>query len=189
MENIDQNLYTKDDIIANWDITWQTVRDQIAAISPADFSRSPLEKWSIAEQFEHMIRSVEPLTQGMGTPKMILRSFGKPNRPSRDYAGLIKRYHEKLEEVKTSGATPPSGYAAKEGQALEHGPMLARWEKAGPGLSKGLAKKWDDEELDKFLLPHPLLGKLLVREMMFFTVYHTGFHHMRIEEILAGKWG
>jgi len=33
------------------------------------------------------------------------------------------------------------------------------------------------QSLDKFMLPHPLLGKLAVREMLFFTMYHN-LHHV-----------
>jgi hypothetical protein len=38
--------------------------------------------------------------------------------------------------------------------------------------------RWREEDLDYYRLPHPLLGKLTVREMLFFTVYHN-YHHPR----------
>jgi hypothetical protein len=37
---------------------------------------------------------------------------------------------------------------------------------------------WREEDLDRYRLPHPLLGKLTVREMLLFTVYHN-YHHPR----------
>jgi hypothetical protein len=36
---------------------------------------------------------------------------------------------------------------------------------------------WSEDDLDNHRLPHPLLGKLTVREMLFFTLYHIQ-HHM-----------
>lgn len=37
------------------------------------------------------------------------------------------------------------------------------------------------DELDKYILPHPLLGKLTIREMMYFTIYHVE-HHKKLTE-------
>lgn len=37
---------------------------------------------------------------------------------------------------------------------------------------------WRDADLDRYLLPHPLLGKLTLREMLFFTLYHN-YHHVQ----------
>jgi hypothetical protein len=37
---------------------------------------------------------------------------------------------------------------------------------------------WREADLDRYRLPHPLLGKLTLREMLFFTLYHN-YHHVR----------
>ncbi len=39
-----------------------------------------------------------------------------------------------------------------------------------------VAEKWTEDDLDRFLLPHPLIGKLTIREMLFFTIYHNLRH-------------
>jgi hypothetical protein len=38
---------------------------------------------------------------------------------------------------------------------------------------------WSEADLDTYLLPHPILGKLTMREMMYFTVYHVE-HHLHL---------
>jgi uncharacterized damage-inducible protein DinB len=38
------------------------------------------------------------------------------------------------------------------------------------------AGRWSERALDARQLPHPLLGKLTVREMLFFTLYHNRHH-------------
>lgn len=43
-------------------------------------------------------------------------------------------------------------------------------------LEKSLAK-FNEEDLDNYILPHPLLGKLTMREMLYFTAYHVTHHH------------
>ena len=40
---------------------------------------------------------------------------------------------------------------------------------------------WSESKLDTYLLPHPLLGKLTLREMLFFSVYHIE-HHLKLLE-------
>ena len=46
-------------------------------------------------------------------------------------------------------------------------------------------------ELDNLVLPHPLLGQLTIREMIYFTIYHVE-HHTRnikrnIEQLTAAN--
>jgi uncharacterized damage-inducible protein DinB len=38
-------------------------------------------------------------------------------------------------------------------------------------------ERWSDRNLDRIQLPHPILGKITAREMVFFTIYH-GHHHI-----------
>ena len=53
-------------------------------------------------------------------------------------------------------------------------------------LINALQTKWDDKQLDKYLAPHPLLGKITLRELSYFTIYHTEHHLLIIKERLAG---
>jgi len=46
---------------------------------------------------------------------------------------------------------------------------------------------FSEEDLDKLILPHPLLGKLTLREMMYFTIYHVQHHQRIVERNLAAK--
>lgn len=38
-------------------------------------------------------------------------------------------------------------------------------------------QKYSEQELDQTILPHPLLGKITLREMLYFTIYHVEHHH------------
>jgi hypothetical protein len=35
---------------------------------------------------------------------------------------------------------------------------------------------YNEEQLDEVVLPHPLLGKMTAREMLYFTIYHVSLH-------------
>ena len=44
-------------------------------------------------------------------------------------------------------------------------------------------ESWSREkQLDHFLLPHPLLGKITLREMLFFSAYHIQHHTKLLED-------
>lgn len=35
---------------------------------------------------------------------------------------------------------------------------------------------FSEAEIDRYLIPHPLVGKITMREMFYFTVFHAGHH-------------
>jgi hypothetical protein len=39
-----------------------------------------------------------------------------------------------------------------------------------------IGKIKQEERLDQYLAPHPLLGKITLRELTFFTIYHSHHH-------------
>jgi hypothetical protein len=43
-------------------------------------------------------------------------------------------------------------------------------------------QRWPEPALDRYQLPHPLLGRLTVREMLAFSVYHHAHHLRRVAE-------
>lgn len=134
-------------------------------------------KWSPAQQLEHILRSVGPVLMALGLPKWFLRlAFGKPNLPARTYEALVQRYQEKLAAGgRASGRFVPPAVPSRS---------VEQTSKALRDLIAKLATRvdrWSEAELDETLLPHPLLGKLTVREMLYFTIHHVQ-HHQRLVE-------
>ena len=138
-------------------------------------------KWTAAQQIEHILRAVRPVSMAMRVPKWFLRwRFGKPNRPPRDFDGLVQRYKEKLAAGgRASGRFVPPTIPADH---VEHIADSLR------GTVKILSRRvnsWTEQDLDTVLLPHPLLGKLTMREMLFFTIYHVQHHQALVERDTA----
>ncbi|MEO9887706.1 MAG: DinB family protein [Balneola sp.] len=144
------------------------------------FDRPKAEgKWSTGQQLDHLIKSVKPLTTGMGLPKFLLKiRFGTRNRPERTFEELVAKYHKKLKEGgQASPAFIPPKISIKQKDQL-----LAIYEKEKINLVKVL-QKWSEKQLSTNIAPHPLLGKCTVRELLYFTIYHN-FHHLKsIEDI------
>ena len=72
--------------------------DYCLNISDAVFFKQPADKWSVAQNVDHIIISTKQTKLAYLLPKFIVRLYtGKPNRPSRSYDELVVKYKLKLE--------------------------------------------------------------------------------------------
>jgi DinB superfamily len=146
-------------------------------ISDESFFRQPLEKWSVAQNVTHLVTSAKMTSLAYRLPKFIVRIYGgKPNRPSRTYDELVAKYKMKLEQ----GGRASGRFVAKAVSAdVKKENIMHTFNRSMKALENSIQKKWDDRQLDQYLAPHPLLGKLTLRELCYFTIYHTQ-HHLEI---------
>lgn len=150
------------------------------AFEPAEFFAPIGEAWSPADNVRHLLKSNRPVVRALKLPKLVLLlRFGVSRRKSRSYSELIATYHEALGGGLTAGR-----FAARPLAAEEQTPALQKGAVAElSGTLEGLASafaKWSDLWLDRLRLPHPGLGLLTVREMLFFTLYHNTHHVMGV---------
>lgn len=132
-------------------------------------------KWSPAQQAEHLVKSVRPVTLALSLPKFVLPLiFGKANRQSRTYDDLIAKYKTKL----AAGGTASKPFVP--GIPTNPAAVYAELEKTVASLCNRM-ETFSEEQLDTLILPHPLLGKLTLREMLYFTAYHAQHHQQLIE--------
>ena len=134
--------------------------------------------WTPGQQLDHIRRSVAPLAQVLRLPKPLLRLlFGRANRPSRPYAEVVARYQTRLAGGgRASGRYLPA--AAATAKAQKQATAAARREAVRQLTQR--AGTYSEPELDAYVLPHPLLGKLTLREMLCFTLYHVEHHHKQV---------
>jgi len=137
-----------------------------------DFNKVVNDKWTTAQQLDHLTKSIKPLVMILNKPKFIMRYlFGKPNRDVRSYDQVVDKYLLKLKGGgKASGQFIPGKLDSSDKKKL-----LNNYTKYSEKLER-VVNKFNEDELDSYLLPHPLLGKMLLREMLFFTIYHTQHH-------------
>ncbi|MDE3251689.1 MAG: DinB family protein [Bacteroidota bacterium] len=157
------------------------IRD-LANHTDQEFRFAPEGKWSAAQQLDHLIKSVAPVTLAMALPPFLLQwLFGVANRPSRSYEALVEKYHCKLGE----GGRASGRFIPKESKTLPQKRLLRKLERLVDRLCKR-TEKMDEQSLDTYLLPHPLLGKLTLREMLYFTAYHAEHHRLLVKKGLTG---
>ncbi len=144
-------------------------------ISEELFTQARAEgKWSPGEILGHLILSTKPLNKALTMPKPLLQStFGMNNRKERTFDEVRQKYYSRLEEgVKAPENMSYRGVAEKGKEAMinsftdELGKLLVH------------VDTWSEKDLSDYVLPHPAIGKLTIREMLFFTHFHTE-HHCR----------
>ena len=170
---------TKEKIIQELQKGFEEVIITAQPVADSVFFRKLDSKWSASDNVEHLILSVKPLKLAFRLPKFILLYFGKPNRPIRTYDELVKKYLEKL----NSGGRATSAFVPKSNHKDKR-LLFENFKQLNQGFIKSLTK-WNDADLDRYLIPHPLLGNLYVREMLYFTIYHTQHHLRAIESCVA----
>ncbi|HET6595460.1 MAG TPA: DinB family protein [Anaerolineales bacterium] len=167
----------KEQLINMLKVSNQRVLDWFTAISVGGFFIRYGGGWSASENVDHLIRAHTPIAKALKLPKITLRVlFGKPDRASRPYEKLCTAYRDEIARgAQASGRYLPSQENLNSGTEKRKKELLDQFRKASIELVS-VAEKWDDKELDDYLLLHPILGKLTIREMLFFTIYHNLRH-------------
>jgi hypothetical protein len=125
----------------------------------------------------HLIKSVSPVGKAMQMPKLLPAvMFGTSKVGSVRYADIRERYVQKLADGgQATGAYVPSVEAAPAQPDETKRATLMKWGEVSDRLDHAV-QAWKDDDLDKYQLPHPLIGTITVREMLFFTLYHNLLH-------------
>lgn len=171
----------KEEIIKATEKIFDQFTNYCKSIEENIFFDKPTPKWSIAENVQHLIVSTNTTTLAFLLPRFLVRLVGgKPNRSSKTYEELVNKYKNKLAE---GGAA--SGHFIPKPIKINFGKekLIANWSKATAKHLAALQKNRTEDDLDNYLVKHPLLGRITLRELCYFTIYHTE-HHLNI--ILSG---
>lgn len=169
------SIYKREEIIDHLQKNYHAVYSFIRPLSENTIKQKPNDgAWSIAENLQHLILSSTPVATSLAIPSMVLWVFGLPKpRQSRNYTQLVADYQEAL----AKGFEAPKEYVPYVGKNKDG--LLETWKRMETKLIRRLDRFWKEEELDKYMVPHPSLGKITMRELLFFTIYHSE-HHLQI---------
>ncbi len=172
---------TKDDIEKLLEEKHQTLFNWLESHDDENWVSGPEGKWTTGQQALHLLQSIKPLNAAMSMPKFLLKyKFGKANREVRNFDAIVKRYQERLGEV-PEGATFGPSRDMKVPKLKEKAYILNRLQVENKKLQYK-TQKWKDKDLDNYILPHPLMGKMPVREIVMWTAYHVEHHTKQLQE-------
>ena len=170
-------MKTKSELIAGLRDSDQRVTNWFTEIQAKDFFTRQADVWSASDNLDHLIKSHKPLAKALKLPKLSLRAmFGLPQKASLSYEELCQLYRDEIAKgAQASGRYLPSQEEADANVEKKKKELIDQFSKVSAELVSTV-ERWTEEELDQYLLPHPILGKLTIREMLFFTIYHNLRH-------------
>lgn len=146
----------------------------LKTVDDSGFLKKVNGKWSIAQNIDHLTISNFVTTLSLNTPKMVLKqAFGTSKRAAWNYDEVVWRYQRSL----NAGASASLPFQPKLSIVPVRKLVERLWQSSGTILLKTI-DRWSEEDLDTYVIPHPIIGKITVRELLFFTIYHL-HHHLR----------
>ena len=122
---------------------------------------------------DHLILSTMGIASALARPKEFFDRFGKPDQPSRSCEALYQEFFPFITGRKAPVNMTPDANAPKSKEEL-----LESWRMIRSKYSERLPANWQEEELDRHCVMHPAFGRITMREMLFFIIFHNE-HHLR----------
>lgn len=142
--------------------------------------KGPEGKWTTGQHALHLLQSIKALNDALSMPKFVLRyKFGKANRDLRDYQTVVNRYQERLKDVQGKTFGPSKNMQIPPLTEKQY--LLDRIQVEGKKLQYK-TRKISDKNLDTLILPHPLMGKMPIREIIMWTAHHIEHHTNTLKE-------
>lgn len=172
-----ENPYSKSEIVRGLTEVEAEVESFFSALSEEEFVMRVDEGWTPAEHLQHLNIGANAVGRGLTTSKLLLRlRFGSGRNQSRSYGEIRRVYREELAQGRqASGRFVPVRIDLPTDVTRLRFETISRWGRVNSRLRAAL-EQWGEQELDRLRMPHPALGKITVREMLFFTLYHSQHH-------------
>lgn len=170
---------TRESILSELEATFNNLLDWLNAQPEENINKEILEgKWSIAGHIVHLIKSAKAVNNGLKMPRLALRGmFGLNNRTEKTFDELLNKYKAAIKPGLTAGPD----FTAKPGVDYNQGDLIKQLKEELEKF-KSNVPKWDEKDLSKYIVPHPAMGKVTLREILFFTIFHTNIHLTTLKE-------
>jgi uncharacterized damage-inducible protein DinB len=180
-------MHNKSEIISALETQNLEFQTLLSSISPEQFFDDSSESWSVGQHVQHITSAVNRVAQGLANPGLLPKR--EPTTASRDFATLKQTYLDTLKNTPVETLRQfGSRVTLEERQDLEayKTQMISSFANAITNFNTAL-EGFDEENLETLGMPHPLLGIISSREMVFFIVYHNTHHHNGVLKLLQNQ--
>jgi len=171
---MESTVISKDSITENILLSFHEIRSTVSALDNETFHHEIIDgKWTIAQNVEHLSKVINEFSKALNASKVLLQEkFGFAERESRDYKSIFNAYYIATGKGVNAprSVLPTSAIIGKEKQMKNLDESLK--------TMIDTIENWSEMELDKYIVRHPVLGMLTMREMLFFIIMHN-YHHLR----------
>jgi hypothetical protein len=175
------DVATRADLLAAYEKCEQEIAGFFGSLTNDEFITRDGDAWTPEQQLMHLNTAISAVGRGFSMSKWLLRfRFGYARRPSRTYQEVRDAYRAVLAAgAKASGGFVPQDPGdAMDLLAVRRMEVMSRWQRVNERLRRAL-EDWAEKDLDRLQLPHPLMGNLTAREMLYFALYHN-YHHITV---------
>lgn len=163
---------TKEGLIKDFHLNHQELIQFAKSLSDDNFMFVPNGKWTAGQQLDHVYLCLHPISQALASKEFILHKFGKIDRPAWSYDLTITKYRSALE----NGGKAPERFVPRPVELNARETLMMSLDELLHMICNQLTQ-YSDEELQALVLPHPLLDKLTIYEMISLMSYHATHHH------------
>ncbi|MEO5777307.1 MAG: DinB family protein [Flavobacterium sp.] len=137
------------------------------------------DKWSVCQNVQHINIALLRVSNYLALPKSSIKSnFGLSERISSNYETSSNVFGNALKNgAKTTDAFMPE---IKLATSVEE--LVSQGKDLLAALISNL-ENWSEDELEMYNCPHPIFGKMTVREILYFTIYHVQHHNETIKKM------
>jgi hypothetical protein len=151
----------------------------IGSLTKDQFETQRKDKWSPGQQLEHIALCTKPLAQLLSAKSVVESKFGKVNRACMNQELVLSMYAQALEK----GGKAPERFVPQKIEWSTRSAMSKDLEENLALLVKSL-QQYTEEDLNTLIIPHPLLGNLTIREMLYLMSFHVVHHQQKTKENL-----
>ena len=171
----------KETIVKSLNDAVQQFNVLISNLNQKEFETNYNEKWSAGQDLVHLIKVLRIVNIAYALPKPLIGIlYGTNTNESRAFEQLRTLYKTAL----AGGAKSPAIYLPKPVLYHAKNGLINKHELLNQAFITKL-NNIAESDLDKYQLPHPILGKVTLRELATFTCFHTEHHF----ELLQSKLG
>jgi len=132
-------------------------------------------KWSSGQHAEHLRKTTRALNKAFQIPSIALWwKFGRLKREENPFDYFWNKYRE-ISVDPDQKFTAPSSMTPGTVTAEDRNKIMSRLREEQENLKNHINKS-SERSLSKRAVPHPVFGLMSLREMVYFTAFHTQHH-------------
>lgn len=177
-------MYNKPEIIKVLETQKLEFQNLLSSTPTNTFFDGSSQKWSVAHHVKHITSAISRIAQGLQNPELLPKR--EPATPSKDSETMSKAYTHALQITPLEKLQQLGSRVTLEEQTdleVYKTQLISGFSKSIDTFNIAL-ETFAEENLEALGMPHPLVGVISVREMLFFAVYHNAHHHSGIKKLL-----
>lgn len=144
------------------------------------WTKGPTDKWTTGQQALHLLQSIKPLNDVLSLPRFWYKfAFGTNAREIYAYNTVVENYQKSLKE--NQNYIFKASKNMKVPKLKDKTYILNRIQVESKKLQYK-TRRISDKNLDTLVLPHPLMGKMPIREILMWTAYHVEHHTNQLKK-------